>query len=416
MPNRRRYKSYAWTHPKTKKLYARVRIRQPDGKLKTYLKPAINSKHADQLASEMLDDYAVRKTGFIEGEMMTFSELADWYKETHSIPPVYSDDGTRVSGIRTFETERRRLDKLKEFFGKILIKNIDEDVLLRYKLKRKKDGVAAATVNRDFEILRAMFRKAVRRRWLKESPFDFGEKLIEKALEKKRDVILSPDQEFAILQTVKNSEKTLLYYVVICLLETGARPSEIYDASTVKAEPVKWSDFFNYDFKAVKLTSFKGRKKIVRFAPVTLRLESAMMKLWDSLKTQQKDDQIFCVKSFKTAWGKARKKADIFLKIAGSEKIPIENVFAGDIEEEKFKLLYEKFEKENLSLDVRLRDLRRNFSTRLANAGMENDLRQKILGHERAQTTYDYTQVDLQTALIAKKMLDNEIIESDSVN
>ncbi len=71
-------------------------------------------------------------------------------------------------------------------------------------------------------------------------------------------------------------------------------------------------------------------------------------------------------------------------------------------------------------LDVRLRDLRRNFSTRLAKLGMENDLRQRILGHEKSQTTFDYTQVDLQTVNFAKKILDNElesrINESDSVN
>ena len=417
MPNRSRYKSYAWTHPATKKLYARVQLRQPDGTWKTYLKPAKNKTHADQLAGEMLEDYKVRKTGFVEGESMTFEYLADWYKKIHSIPPVYAPDGSKISGIRTFEAERRRLDKLKEFFGKILIKNIDEDVLMRYKRKREKDKMAAATINRDLEILRAMFRKAVRRRWLRESPFDFGEKLIEKALEKKRDVVLTPEQEFALLETLKKSEKTLLYYAVLCLLDTGARPSEIYDASTAKAEPVLWRDFFDYDFKAVKLTSYKGRKKLVRFAPVTDRLELAMTELWNSLKIQNEDDQIFPVKSFKTAWGKARKKTDIYLKIAEEEKISIEKVFARDIEEEKFKRLFEKFEKENLTLDVRLRDLRRNFSTRLANAGMENDLRQRILGHEQAQTTFDYTQADLRTALAAKKMLDADvgsIIESDS--
>lgn len=417
MANRSRYKSYAWTHPKTKKLYARVQIRQADGTMKTYLKPAINKQHADQLAGEMFDDYAVRKTGFIEGEAMTFSELADWYKKTHSIPPVYSDDGTKVSGIRTYQAERNRLDKLKEFFGKVLIKNIDEDVLSRYKRKREKDAVSAATINRDFEILRAMFRKAVRRRWLRESPFDFGEKLIEKALEKRRDVVLNEDQEFAVLETLKTSEKTMLYYAVLCMLDTGARPSEIYDASTVKAEPVLWRDFFDYDFKAVKLTSLKGRQKLIRYAPVTNRLEAAMTELWNSIPEaeQDKNAQIFPVKSFKRAWGNARTRADVALQIAASEKISIEKVFDGSLDEEKLKELKKEFAKKPPKLDVRLRDLRRNFSTRLAKLGMENDLRQRIMGHEQAQTTFDYTQANLQTAIAAKLLLDGEILELKNV-
>ena len=415
MAKRRRYKSYAWTHPKTKKLYARVQIRQPDGSLKTYLKPAKNATHADQLAGEMFDDYAVRKTGFIEGEEMTFEDLADWYKEHHAIPPVYSEDGTKVAGIRTFETERRRLDALKKFFGKILIKNIDEDVLHRFKLRREKENVKPATINRDLEILRAMFRKAVRRRWLRESPFDFGEKLIQKSLEKRREVILDPDEEYAILRIAREREKTLLYYVIVCLLDTGARPSEIYDASTIDAEPVTWANFFDYDFKAVKLTSFKGRKKSVRFAPVTARLEEAMMELWNSFETEpEKTSKIFPVKSLKTSWSKVRKKAALYLTIAREEKIPIEKVF--ELEEKDLEEFEKKYKKVVRPLDVRLRDLRRNFSTRLANAGMENDLRQRILGHEQAQTTFDYTQADLRTALEAKRMLDGDVIEADGIN
>ena len=70
MPKRSRLKSYAWTHPTTKKLYARVQIRQTDGTLKTYLKPAKNKTAAEQLGDEMMADYAVRKIGFTEREAM----------------------------------------------------------------------------------------------------------------------------------------------------------------------------------------------------------------------------------------------------------------------------------------------------------------------------------------------------------
>lgn len=416
---RSRYKSYAWSHPKTGKLYARVQIRQPDGKFKTYLKPAKNKQHADQLAQGMLQDYAERKTGFIEGEAMTFNDLAEWYKKNRAVPPVYSDDGSKRSGMRTFKAVRLRIDKLKIFFGKKLIKTIDNDTVYRYKRKREKEDVSVTTINRDLEILRAMFRKAVRKKWLRESPFDYGdEPLIEKSLEKRRQVILNEEEEFAILETARTaSEKTLIYYAILCLLDTGARPSEIYDASTVKAEPVKWKDFFDFDFKAVRLTSYKGAQKKIRFAPVTERLETALRGLWHSAKEENRiiTAQIFQVASFKTAWGKIRKRADIALKIAAEEKVSVKEVFGGNVPEEKIKELTEKFKKEPLSLDVRLRDLRRNFSSRLATGGMENDLRQRILGHERAQTTFDYTEADLTTVLTAKFILDNEVQKHNSM-
>lgn len=379
MPKRKRYKSYSWTHPKTKKLYARVQIKQPDGSIKTYLKPALNKTHVEQLANEMLADYAVRKSGFLEGEVLTFSSFADWYMEHHSIPPQYSEDGTKIAGIRTYQTEKRRIEKMKTYFGEILLKNINEDVLHRYKLKREKELVSPATINRDLEILRAMFGKAVRRRWLKENPFDFGEKLIEKSRERKREIVLTESQENSILAAAKQSEKSHIYYALLCLMDTGARPSEIYDASTEKAEPVKWKDFFDYDFKAVKLTSYKGKQIKIRFVPVSFRLKNAMLEFWKSLSVQDLNSQIFEIKSFKTAWKTVLKKAEL----------------------------------EN----IRIRDLRRSFSTRLANLGIENDVRQRILGHEQAQTTFDYTAANLETALkIGERMNNLEVQEFEGEN
>lgn len=416
MKKRSRYKSYAWIHPKTRILYARVQIRQPDGGMKTYLKRATSKKHAEQLGFEMMADYAVRKNKFIAGERMTFDDLANWYIEKRVQPPIYSDDGVKISGMRTHDNVRRRIERMQKLFGKLLIKSIDEDALeqIKARLKRESPDAVPASIHRYLEDLRAMLKVAVRRRWLKENPFDFGERLIEKALERKRDVVLSEDEETALLHYAKNLEKSQLYYAMLCLLDTGARPSEIYDASTVKAEPVKWKDFFDYDFKAVQLVSLKGKRKLNRYAPVTVRLENAMRELWNSLSENERkiDAQVFQVKSFKRAWTIVRHNANLALKIAHHERISVTAVLNGNLSEEQTKELTKKFEGEPIQLKIRLRDLRRNFSTRLANLGMENDLRQRILGHSQAQTTFDYTSANLHTALAAKAMLDGDLISS----
>ena len=179
------------------------------------------------------------------------------------VPPIYSDDGVKISGMPTHRNLKLRIERLQKYLGKLRIKQIDEDVLYKVKAWPKKESLEAkpASINRYLEGLRAMLKTAVRRRWLPENPFDFGEKLIDSALKRKRDVILTEEQEKLILGVAQKSNKSLVYYALLCLVETGARPSEIYDASTVKAEPVKWSDFFDYNFQAVRLTSYKGKKR-----------------------------------------------------------------------------------------------------------------------------------------------------------
>lgn len=381
---RRRYGSYYWIDKKTNLGYCKVQIptseTYPNGKLKykTVKKRALNATHAQQIAEELLSDFGERKKGYLEGMQMAFLELADWYKENYSVPPVYAEDGTKIKGKRTWQNERRKIDNMSKFFGKILINEIDEDVLMKYKLRREILKLQPATIHRDLEILRTMFAKAVRRRWLKENPFNFGENLIIKSREKRRDVVLSETEENILLNYARRSDKSNIYYAILCLLDTGARPSEIYDASTEKAEPVKWRDFTDYDFKAVKLTSYKGKQKLVRFAPISERLETAMREVWEE-SDKDYDAQIFNQKSYKTAW-----------------RTLLKNIQANHDGETWH--------------DLRMRDLRRNFSTRLANLGIENDLRQRLLGHEQAQTTFDYTTANLETALKVREKLENIII------
>lgn len=424
---RRRYASYYWLDPKTKLGYCKVQI--PTGetfengkpKYKTIKKRADNPTHADQLASEIFDDYNSRKNTFLAGESMTFGELARWYKAHRACPPKYSPDGTKVAGMRTFETVRNRIIRIEKFFDDTLLKDITEYDLENLKkfifreAKKEKAGDTPtdATINRYLEDARAMFRVAVRERWIKESPFDYGERLIEKSLEKQREVTITEDQEKVLLHFAKKSEKTNIYHVLLCLLDTGARPSEIYDASTVEGEPITWKDFFDYDFNAVRLTSFKGRQKKVRIAPVTKRLNDAMTELWNSLKAQNVEAKIFPVKSFKTTWRTIRREAALIFAIAEKLETSIDSLlnenFDKEIIEKTRKEIIKEKNEQSFIETVRLRDLRRNFSTKLAKKGIESHIRQRILGHELESTTFDYTQADLAAVLAIKDVLDDSM-------
>lgn len=369
---RQKYGACVWRHRQTGHFYARVQIRGSDGKIKTITRRAINQTHAKQLADEIKAEYETRRAGFIEGEAMTFSDLADWYLKTHVRPAIYSDKGLKAGGMRTYHNTRLRVERLRLFLGKMLIRDIDEDILLDLKswLYNQSPGCKPASVNRYLECLRAILNKAIRKRWLKENPFLYGERVIDTALESSREVTISDDQISKILFEAKRAGNSLCYYALVCLADTGARPSEIYNASTMESEPVKWRDFFDFDFKAVRLTSYKGRQKKIRLAPVTERMKTAMFELWNSMPEEERnlDAQIFNFRAMRRSWDGIRKRVGLS--------------------------------------DVRIRDLRRTFSTRLAKQGMESHLRQGILGHETPETTFGYTEADFEAVLIAKEALD----------
>lgn len=354
----------------------------PNGKIKTIYKRAANITHAEQLADEIRAEFDFRGEKFIEGREKTFRDLAAWYKERYVTAPVYSADGKKISGMRSFVHEGKKIDRLTDFFGAMKISEIDERALHYFKKMREKK-VKTSTINRDLETLRAMFGKARRQRWITANPFEFGENLIIKALEERRTVTLTDEEEDLILKAAKKLPQSRLYYLILVLRDTGARPSEIYPvnafkSSEVKYEPVRWCDFFDYDFQAVKLTSFKGKAKQSRFAPVTTRVKAALMELWDSLKDEEKNlkNLIFPGKSYKTAWQQTLREA----KLTG----------------------------------IRLRDLRRDFRTRLARAGYSDQLASRLLGHSTSNTTYHYTEADLAAVYLANDILNSQNIKTVS--
>lgn len=228
---------------------------------------------------------------------------------------------------------------------------------------------SVATVNRDLELLRAMFGRAFRRRWIKENPFDFGERLIEKSLEQRRQVTLSTEEETLLLDEARKSN-SLLYYLLLMLRDTDARPSELYNVSGIVGAPVLWKDVFDFDMRVYRLTSLKSRRKASRFAPVTTRLRTALTELWVKTDDKNEENPIFPVTTFKTSFGRVRKKVGLN--------------------------------------HVRLRDLRRDFRTRLGKSGFSDQMAQRILGHEKPDTTYIYAEADIEVAKLAADALDKE--------
>lgn len=384
---RRRYGSFAWTDKKSGLLYARIRLPQADGKFKYIYKRAQNIKHAEQLAEETRAEYETRGQAFLDGRGMTFKKLAEWYKKEFVIEPLYVD-GLKIEGMRTWESERAKIDRISGVLGDDLLETMDETVFRTYRRERLKT-VKIATVNRDFETIRAMFRKAKRKKWIKEIP-DF-DGFVEKSLERRRTVTISSVEEDRLLAEARkllaSAAAPRLFSLILSLRDSGARPNELYpvnDYSESKSvyEPIRWKDVINEDGSIrdlTRLVSLKGRLREERLAVITERMKLAFVELWDFLKRSKNitkghsadlDNLIYPHTTYKKSWNIVR-------------------IAAGMPE-------------------LRLRDLRRDWVTRLSRLGYSDKLAQQGAGHKKIQTSFEYTVFDEAAALQAKALLDND--------
>ncbi|MBX7060823.1 MAG: hypothetical protein K1X52_04135 [Pyrinomonadaceae bacterium] len=289
--------------------------------------------------------------------------------------------------MRTWESERLKIDRIAAELGRELINDMDETIFRKYKLKRLK-SVSITTVNRDFESVRAMFRKAKKKKWIKEVP-DF-DGFIEKSLENRRTVTVTNIDEKKILKEARKLITTSaprLYALIIALRDSGARPNELYpvnDYSEDKSmyEPVRWKDLFDEkgQFRNItKLVSYKGKLREERLAVITERMKKAFLELWRFLEHSKNvtpanaarlDNMVFPHTTYKKSW-------DIVRTAAGYP-------------------------------DLRLRDLRRDWVTRLGRLGYSDKLAQRGAGHKKMQTSFEYTEFDEAAALQAKLLLDKD--------
>lgn len=404
---RRRYKSYYWIDPQSGLGYAKVQIptgeRYKNGQLKykSIARRALNATHAEQIAQEILSEHDLRGQAYLDGRDMTFRQLANWYKAEFVIPPIYAN-GKKVAGMRTFQLERNKIDRLTEIFGKLLLEDIDEFVLRRYKLKRLKAGIKSATINREFETVRAMLRKAVKQKWIKEM-IDFSG-LIDKSLEERRTVTITEDQEKQILEVARTlNYAPRLYALIVALRDSGARPSELYPVNDYTTdyseeegtffEPIRWRDLFDEEMQIrdiTRLVSYKGKIREERFCVVTERMKEAFMDLWNYLQSRTAKNTI------------------------PEHKAKLENLV---FPETSYKKSWQRVRQITGLTDLRLRDLRRDWSSRLARLGFSDRLAQRGMGHKQMQQTFEYTEFDMQAAMLAKKLLDSAntgIIEIDN--
>lgn len=377
--------------------YARCRYTDNEGKSREKKRRANSYNDAVILRRQLRDEIQKDLTKQLENKPqkpILFSEVIDYFEAEYVKPAEYSGN-EKISGYREpLQNIRRHLNILRQEFGeknisdikysdlkKFKEKRLAVPVVVRYKVKTlltDRERLVAiaegkhnkqfkvewhksvkprkvATVNRELQRLRRIFRIAIQNGWLTESPFANGDSLISQASETERIRILSTDEERRLFSV----SGELLKAVLVCALDTCLRKNEIFT--------LEWKDInfeqFTISVKALNTKTLKSRS-----VPITDRLYKELLNLKNN-RLDEFEPRVFGVNDCNSSFYTALEKAGIN--------------------------------------DFRFHDLRATGITRFLRAGMPPAEVMKISGHTVWKTFMRYVRIDEDTISRSKAALDS---------
>jgi integrase len=347
------------------------------GKRHDLRRTAETKSDAIRLLSRLKRDLDDGGPNAIDGDRLTFQKLADIYEEKRLTEPIYRD-GQKVSGLRSWQDQRRRLKLLTGVFGKRLVKAITFADLEFYKTSRlteaKRNGNerSIGTINRELALLRSVFGYAEQEGWITKSPFKKGKAIISAAMESKRERILSREEEERLLAACDCKERRHIRPVLIAALDTGARRGELLRLT--------WRDV-NLEGGLITVTSYKGKKMTTRTIGMTSRLWSEMRRLYE-LAPVDPNALVFGIEAqFYRAFSTACRKAGL--------------------------------------TGFRFHDARHTALTRMVQSGMPHTEIMKLSGHSLFSTFERYVNTTAETARRGADALDNlnqQAVEDDEAS
>jgi integrase len=336
-------------------VYARIRWTDEDGRKKEKARKADNVTTAKILIKRMLREIDDHGSQSLDSDRMTFAALADYYSKHHLLPPVYVD-GRKVAGLRSLASTTARWSVLKEYFGSKRLRSITYGDLVRFHSDRintltvHKRPRSITSVNRELEVLRNMLNVACREGWIHKNPFSSGPPIIQKAHEKKRERILTFEQEERLIAAC-TGRREHLRPVLVMALDTGLRKGEILSLT--------WSDV-DFEGRVINIRAFNTKTERERSAAMTPRLEHELLSLYQA-QPQNAEGRVFgLIDNVKKSFTSACREAAIE--------------------------------------GLRLHDCRHTFATRLIEAGVPQAEVSRLLGHTTTSMTDRYINADITTA------------------
>jgi integrase len=249
-----------------------------------------------------------------------------------------------------------RLKWLKEFFGEMPVRTITKNTVSEYRqLRQARDGpLKDSTLNRDIAVLRRVLYWAQEQGLIAVNPVARVPMMRERRIKKP---VLSIEHEDLILKVAKPHLKDM----IVAGLDTGMRRGELFKQL--------WEDI-DLSHGVLYVTRSKTAEGEMREIPLTQRL---LMILKEKAK-RNSSGPVFTFQShpvgdLKRSWETAQRDA----------KLP---------------------------LRYRFHDLRHTFATRLMLAGVIQDIRMALMGHEPRTVHWIYTHVELPAKWEAIKKLE----------
>lgn len=344
-------------------IFARVTFVDDRGHRREVERRAKNRSDAKEIIKDLLRDLDDHGETLIDAARMSFQDLAAYYEMNYLIEPEYVD-GRKVAGLRSHRDLRSKLIVLKDYFGTRKVRSITHGDLKRFRTDRLKTPTrhkcqrSITSVNRELQLLRRIFNVARSNGWVKQNPFVMGDALIMASDEKKRDRILTRDEEERLLAAC-TGKRTHIRPIIICALDTGMRRGEIL--KLIEAD-------LDFDSRLITVRAFNTKTLSERTVGMTERLARELMDTVERLPAGT-DVPLFGVTcDFKKAFYSARKEAGI--------------------------------------TDFRFHDLRHTHATRLVGAHMPLAEVGRALGHTQANTTFRYVNANFETARRVAALLD----------
>lgn len=359
------------------KIYARVTYVGADGKRHAIWRRAENKTHARELKKQLIRELEDHGESTVQKALMTFNELADHVETKYLIPPQYVDE-RKVAGLRSYYNGRLHLRTLRDYFGNRKLRSITRGDLERFKADRLKTPTrhekqrSIASVNRELALLTRMLKIAHSEGWIIKNPAEIGKTLISLADERKRERIVTSQEEASLLAACVK-DKAHLRPILICAFDTGMRLGEILK--------LKWKDI-DFTTNVINVCAFNTKTMKARQLAISNRLEQALWEIYQSCPDNP-DALVFGIKN---------NVKHSFNSVRTTAKLP----------------------------DVRFHDIRHTHATRLVSAHMPLAEVGRILGHTQPITTYRYVNANIETAQRAAAIINafnenKQLVEDNDV-
>lgn len=345
------------------RIFARITHIDEDGRRRQIMRAAKSRTEARRTIKRMYDEIDKVGASVVDADKRTFADVAKDYKSVRLQPARYVGE-RKVAGVRSLRPALDAYNALVSYFGKRRVKSIKHSDIERYKLHRLDTPTihnkprSITSVNRELQLLRAVFRFAIREGVMLRSPFELGAPLISVADERKRERILSYAEETRLLASCIN-RRAHIRPLIITALDTGMRRGELF--------ALRWSDIdFASGIISIRATTTKTLS--ARTVGMTTRVREELQRLRD-VAPDDPQRSVFGIKdTVKTGFMAA-------LREAGIESL-------------------------------RFHDLRHTAITRMIEGGMKSPAVMKISGHTQMTTFIRYVNPNTDAVRNGAEMLD----------